>query len=74
MGNQVSVKYVGYHLSYTSGRLSLGPPERGAAEKRVFHKERTKGWGWGSATASVEEGRVGWWEVYDGNKRAAMVG
>ena len=58
MNNQVSVKYVGYRLNYTSGRLSLGPPERGAAEKIVLNKERTKGWGWGWATASVEEGMV----------------
>ena len=31
------------------GRLSLGPPERGAAEKIVENKERTKGWDWGRA-------------------------
>ena len=74
MDNQVSVKYVGYRLNYTSGRLSLGPPERGAAEKIVFNKERTKGWGWGWAIASVEEGRVGWWEVHGGRIRAEMVG
>ena len=40
------------------GRLSLGPPEGGAAEKNFFNKERTTGWGWGWVTASVEEGMV----------------
>ena len=31
------------------GLLSLGTPERGAAEKIVENKERTKGWDWGRA-------------------------
>ena len=40
------------------GRLSLGPPEGGAAEKIFSDKERFQGWGWGWVTASVEEGMV----------------
>ena len=64
MHNRYQIEYrLGNAPIILMGRLSLGPPERGAAEKNVSNKERMKGWGWGSATASVEEGIVlwSWW-------------
>ena len=57
MHNRYQIEYrLGNAPNILMGRLSLGPPERGAAEKIVLNKERTKGWGWDWATASVEEG------------------
>ena len=75
MHNRYQIEYrLGNAPIILMGRLSLGPPERGVAEKSVSDKERVKGWGWGWATASVEEGRGRGGEVYGGNNRAEMVG
>ena len=48
MNNRYQIEYrLGNAPIILMGRLSLGPPERGGAEKIFSDKERVKGWGWG---------------------------